>query len=58
MVAAGDDEFGQCDVSSWTNIVWVAAGDFHTLGLKSNGRLVAAGNNEVGQCDIGGWDLN
>jgi hypothetical protein len=33
----------------------VAAGGFHTVGLKSNGRVVAVGKNDDGQCDVGGW---
>lgn len=33
----------------------VAAGLFHTAGLKSNGRVVAVGSNDWGQCNVGGW---
>ena len=33
----------------------VSAGDFHTVGLKSDGTVVAVGDNEGGQCDIDGW---
>ena len=33
----------------------VAAGDWHTVGLKSDGTVVAVGDNEYGQCDVGGW---
>ena len=35
----------------------VAAGDDHTVGLKSNGTVVAVGDNTYGQCDVDGWDL-
>ena len=31
VVAVGQNEYGQCDVSEWTDIVAVAAGDFHTV---------------------------
>ena len=34
---------GQLDVGSWTNIVQVAAGGYHTVGLKSDGTVVAVG---------------
>jgi hypothetical protein len=34
----------------------VAAGLFHTAGLKSDGTVVAVGWNEDEQCDVGGWD--
>jgi alpha-tubulin suppressor-like RCC1 family protein len=55
-VAAGSNDFGQCDVADWRGIVAVAAGSTHTLGLRADGTVVAAGNNEHGQCDIAGWD--
>jgi hypothetical protein len=33
----------------------VAAGGFHTVGLKTDGTVVAAGYNEYGQSDVGSW---
>ena len=33
----------------------VAAGKWHTVGLKSDGTVVAVGDNGAGQCDVGGW---
>jgi alpha-tubulin suppressor-like RCC1 family protein len=34
----------------------VAAGGFHTVGLRDSGKLVAVGNNDAfGQCNINGW---
>jgi len=37
----------------------LAAGNRHTVGLKSNGTVVAAvGRNLEGQCTVSGWDLN
>ncbi len=33
----------------------LAAGGFHTVGLKSDGTVVAVGYNGPGQCDVGGW---
>jgi len=33
----------------------VAAGEDHTVGLKSDGTVVAVGDNSRGQCDVGGW---
>ena len=61
VVAVGYNEDGQCDVSSWTDIVAVSAGDSHTVGLKADGTVVAVGSNSaVGwgslrRCDVGGW---
>ncbi|MEH7753854.1 RCC1 domain-containing protein, partial [Bacillus toyonensis] len=37
------------------DIVAIAAGCAHTVGLKSDGTVVAVGNNEFGQCDVGSW---
>lgn len=55
VVAAGNNEYGQCDVSGWSDIVAISAGSNCTIGLKSDGSLVAVGNNEYGQCDVSGW---
>jgi alpha-tubulin suppressor-like RCC1 family protein len=46
---------GQCDVGGWTDIIQVAKGGYHTVGLKSNGTVVATGLADYGQCDVGGW---
>ena len=55
VVAVGYNEYGQCDVSDWTDIVAVAAGSHHTVGLKADGTVIAVGENEDGQCDVSGW---
>ncbi|PFN54858.1 chromosome condensation regulator, partial [Bacillus thuringiensis] len=44
-----------CNVSDWRDIVAIAAGCAHTVGLKSDGTVIAVGNNEFGQCDVGSW---
>jgi len=33
----------------------VAAGEDHTLGLKSDGTVVAVGSNSYGKCDVSSW---
>lgn len=55
VVATGENDFGQCNVSSWSDIVAVAAGDHHTVGLCSDGTVVATGNNDEGQCNVRSW---
>ena len=45
----------ECDVGEWTDIIQVAAGAGHTVGLKSDGTVVAVGYNEYGCCNVGGW---
>lgn len=43
-------------VEDWTDIVAVAAGYDHSLGLKSDGTVVAAEVNEDGECDVEDWE--
>jgi alpha-tubulin suppressor-like RCC1 family protein len=55
VVAVGDSDDGECDVSSWTNIKQVSAGYIHTAGLKTDGTVVAVGYNVYGQCNVSSW---
>jgi hypothetical protein len=54
-VAAGSRDFGHIEVGSWTDIVQVAAGSAHTIGLKSDGTVVAVGLNDNDQLNVGSW---
>ena len=36
-------------------IVTIAAGNWHTVGLRKDGTVVAVGENDHGQCDVSGW---
>ena len=51
----GNNEYGQCDVSAWKDIVAISANGFHTVGLKADGTAVAVGMNGYGECDVGDW---
>lgn len=55
VVAVGDNNNGQCNVDTWTDIVAVFSGDDHTVGLKSDGTVVAVGYDYYGQCDVDSW---
>ncbi len=55
VVAVGDNEYGQCDVSEWTDIVAISGTDTNTVGLKADGTVVVAGDNEDGQCNVSDW---
>ena len=56
VVATEYNEYGQCDVSGWTDIVAISAGGYHTVGLRSDGTVVAVGDNKQGQCDVSSWN--
>ena len=47
--------FHRCNVESWRDIVAIAAGTDHTVGLYKDGTVFAVGNNAKGQCDVGQW---
>lgn len=53
VLAWGSDLRGQAKVpSSATNVISVAAGDFHTLALRTDGTVVAWGDNTYGQTNV------
>ena len=55
VVAVGDNDDGQCDVSDWSDIIAISAGFSHTVGLKADGTVVAVGDNRYGQCNVSSW---
>jgi len=55
VVAVGDNNHGQCDVSEWTDIVAISANAYHTIGLRADGTVVAAGPKYDRECAVGGW---
>ena len=46
VVACGNNNYGQCNTSSWRDIIQIAAGGYHTVGLCSDGTVVACGKTE------------
>ncbi len=56
VIAAGDNNYGQCNVSHWRDIVSVAGGEDHTVGLTSEGTAIAVGRNNYGQCNVSNID--
>ncbi len=53
IVAWGHNDYGQCNVPAPNGgFVAVAAGLFHSLGVKADGSLVSWGWNEYGQCNV------
>lgn len=43
------------DAKSWRDIVAIAAGGQHYVGLKQDGSVVSTGQNVRGACDVSGW---
>jgi len=56
VIATGENDMGQCDLSSWEHIVSIACGRNHTVGICSNGMVLAAGMNSDGQCEVDGLE--
>lgn len=46
---------GVGNVSSWSDIIAIAAGAYHSLGLKSDKTVVSIGDNSYKQRDIQNW---
>ena len=55
VVAVGNNEGGQCNVSDWSDIVALSVGEMHTVGLKAGGSVITAGSNKSGQCGVSDW---
>lgn len=53
--AVGGNNYGQCDVENWKDIVQISTMRNHTVGLRSDGTVVAVGVNTDGQCNVSGW---
>ena len=56
VIACGNNDNGQCNVSKWKDIISISAGNCHTVGLKKDGTVVACGNNYYGQCNVSKWE--
>lgn len=48
-------ESRKVDTADWENIVDVSTGDAHTVGLRSDGRVVATGYNLDKRCNVFFW---
>ena len=56
VVATGNNEYGQCDVSEWNDIVAISAGPTFTIGLRKDGSLIFTGKmTESMEQDMRDW---
>lgn len=46
VVAVGDNTNGQCDTDDWKDVIKISAGDYHTVGLRGDGRVYTTIKNE------------
>lgn len=56
VIAAGNNDYDQCNVYDWTGLSQIECGQQFTLGLKLDGTVVATGANSSGQCDVYSWE--
>lgn len=55
VVAVGDNDFGQCNVNDWKDIIAVSAGDYHTVALTKDGRVLTTQSKD---CHFDGVDFS
>ena len=55
VVAAGSNQYHQCDVSYWTDVKQVAVGECNLYGLKNDGTVVCSGNPYTKQAKVSTW---
>jgi hypothetical protein len=55
VVAVGYNEYSECIVAGWMDIIQVLAGTYHTVGLKADGTVISTGWCPFQQCAFDGW---
>ena len=55
VVVTGHNNYGQCNVEDWDNVIAVSAGSYHTAAIFEDGTCAAVGYNGNRQCDVGSW---
>ena len=55
VVGFGDDGMGKLNVGDWTDIIAIACGGKHSLGLRSDGTVAAVGWDMYGQRETAYW---
>jgi M6 family metalloprotease-like protein len=53
--SVGSNLYGESDISSWTGIVLLSAGQYTSYGLRADGSVVAVGLNNFGQINVSSW---
>lgn len=44
VVGAGNNQYGQCNTTTWSDVIQVATGAKFSLGLKKNGKVICTGD--------------
>ncbi len=52
---SGFNQYNELDIYDETDIISIAAGEYHIVGLKADGTVVSAGRNNSGQTKVSEW---
>lgn len=55
VVAVGENEYGECNVSSWRYVESIAADHYTTFGVCADGTVLSTGRNTHGECNVSQW---
>ena len=55
VLATGNNDYGQCDVSEWRGIAAVDVGYSYVVALKTDGTVLTAGRTSYGCGDVQSW---
>ena len=55
VLATGNNDYGQCDVSEWRGIAAVDVGYDHVVALKTDGTVLTTGRTSYGCGDVQSW---
>lgn len=54
----GWNNYGECNVKGWRDVIAIACGDSHTVGLCADGTVVATECDDDSRCSVGDWRCN
>lgn len=55
VVATGLNEYGQCNVSSWADVLDISLGRYCTVGVCADGKVIVTGYSESNVFSFGEW---
>lgn len=55
VIAAGDNNEGQCNISEWSNIIAIDAVGDRTIGLRADGTVITTGSSYYDCGEVSNW---